>query len=81
MVSYKTFVFRRFQVILLKKLRMDAGLSQRRLGRLCTPEVDPSYICNAENRGYRLYPSQLERLAAALGWEADPSDLLKEVGQ
>lgn len=65
-------------MILLEQLRRDAGLSQRKLGRACQPEVDPSYISQAERQGLRLYPSQAQRIAAALGYEGDPSDLFGE---
>lgn len=67
-------------MILLEKLRRDAGLSQRKLGRACDPEVDASYICNAERHGFRLFPTQAQRLADALGYEGDPADLFEEVG-
>lgn len=66
-------------MILLEKLRKEAGLSQRKLGRACQPEVDPSYICNAERHGFRLYPTQAKRIAAALCYEGDPADLFEAV--
>lgn len=66
-------------MILLEKLRKDAGLSQRKLGRACQPEVDSSYISQAERQGLRLYPSQAQRIAAVLGYEGDPADLFVEV--
>ena len=64
---------------ILKKLRQKHGLSQRELARKAG--VSASYICNAETRGFKLYPRQAERLAAALDWEGDPSDLTKEVDE
>lgn len=66
-------------MILLEQLRRNAGLSQRKLARACQPEIDPSYLSQAERQGMRLYPSQLERVAAALGFEGDPAELLEEV--
>lgn len=66
-------------MILMEKLRRDAGLSQRKLGRACQPEVDPSYISQAERQGLRLYPGQAQRIAAALGYEGDPANLFEAV--
>lgn len=64
---------------ILKKLRQKHGLSQRELARKAG--VSASYICNAETRGFELYPGQAERLATALDWEGDPSDLTKEANE
>ena len=64
-------------MIKLERARRDAGWSQRELSR--RSQVDASYICNAEKRGLTLYPSQAARIAAALGWEGDPSELFEEV--
>lgn len=61
----------------LEFMRRDNGLSQRELGRLSG--VNASYICNAERRGMELYPSQAQRLAEALEWRGDPSQLFEEV--
>lgn len=66
-------------MILLEKLRKEAGLSQRKLGRACQPEVDPSYISQAERQGLHLYPGQAQRIAAALGYEGDPAGLFEAV--
>ena len=60
----------------VKYLRQERGLSQRALGERA--RVDASYICNAESRGLKLYPSQEERIAEALGWEGDPAELFEE---
>lgn len=61
----------------LEFMRRCAGLSQRGLGGLSG--VDASYICNAERRGLVLYPGQAKRLADALGWKGDPTELFEEV--
>lgn len=66
-------------MILLQKLRLQRGLSQRQLGRACMPEVDAAYISRAERQGLRLYPSQVQRVAAALDWDGNPSELFEEV--
>lgn len=61
----------------LEFLRRDRKLSQRELGKRAG--VNASYICNAERRGMELYPSQAQRLAAALDWLGEPSELFEEV--
>lgn len=61
----------------LEFLRRDRGLSQRQLG--AAAQVNASYICNAERRGLVLYPEQAKRLAAALDWSGDPTELFEEV--
>lgn len=62
----------------LELKRRSLGLSQRELSRRCNPPVGASYLCNAERHGF-IYPSQLERVAAALDFEGDPAELLEEV--
>lgn len=66
-------------MILLTKVREDARLSKRKLDRLSN--VCASDISKAETRGLRLYPVQMERIAAALEWEGDPMALLEEVAE
>lgn len=66
-------------MILLTKVREDAHISQRKLDRLS--DVCASDISKAETRGLRLYPVQMERIAAALGWKGDPMELLEEVSE
>lgn len=61
----------------LEFLRRDKEFSQRELGKRAG--VNASYICNAERRGMELYPSQAKRLADALGWRGEPSELFEEV--
>lgn len=64
-------------MIAMQKERMNRGWSQRELMR--RSRVDAADLSKAENRGLKLYPSQLERIASALDWEGDKFDLLKEV--
>ena len=66
-------------MIRLEFLRRQAKLSQRGLGEMCSPRVGACYICNAEKRGMKLYASQAQRLADALGWTGDPEELFEEV--
>lgn len=65
-------------MIALEKERRARGLSQRKL--MLVTGVDSAYISRAERMGMRLYPGQAARIADALGWEGDPADLFKEVG-
>lgn len=62
--------------ILLAALRRAAGLSQSALGR--EAGLNNVTISGAECGRLRLYDSQLDKLARALGYEGDPHDLLKE---
>lgn len=62
----------------LELQRRALGLSQRSLGRKCSPAVSATYICNAERHGF-IYPAHLERIADAIGWRGDPSELMEEV--
>ena len=60
----------------LEKARIEAKLSQRKLGELA--KVSHSDICKAERRGLRLYAAQAERVASVLGWNGSPNDLFEE---
>ena len=62
----------------LEALRISAGLSKSKLARMA--ELSPALVTYAEQRGFRLYPVQLARLAKAIGWPSDPEALLDEVG-
>lgn len=64
-------------MIKLEEARRRAGWSQRELARRA--KVDPSYISNAESRGFILYRGQSSRVADALGWDGDPAELFEEV--
>lgn len=61
----------------LESLRTEAGLSKSKLARMAS--MNPSTIIYAEQRGFRPYDGQLERLATALGWQNDPQALLEDV--
>lgn len=61
----------------LKYIRQESGMSQRELAERA--DVSASYICNAENRGLKLYPGQAQRVADVLGWDDDPMKLFDEV--
>lgn len=61
----------------LQHERERSGLSKERLGQLA--KVNTTTIRLAEGRGLQLYPQQLVRLAAALGYEGDPAELLEDV--
>lgn len=64
-------------MIALTQAREAKGFSKRQLEKVCN--VCASDLTKAETRGLRLYPVQLERIAHALGWEGNPSELLDEV--
>jgi len=64
-------------MILMQKLREEQHLSKHAIEHL--NDVTISYIGYAENRGFRLYDEQLRRIAEALDYDGDPSDLLQEV--
>ena len=53
-------------------------LSKSKLARLA--DLNPATITWAEARGFELYPSQLLKVARALGWPEDrAAELLEEV--
>lgn len=61
----------------LTKMRKAQGMTQ---AELCVRSgVDEARISKAENYG-SIGASQLERIAAALDWQGEPQELLKEVG-
>ena len=62
----------------LEALRRSAGISKAKLGRMA--DINPALVVYAEQRGFRLYPVQLARLANAIGWPGDPEKLLEDVG-
>lgn len=64
-------------MIMLTKVREAQGFSMRKLDKVAN--VCASDISKAESRGLKLYPVQMERIAAALGWTDDPMLLLEEV--
>ena len=60
----------------LKRERISKGMTQCELS--ASAGVDEARISKAENYGV-VGSSQLEKLAAALGWQGKPDELLQEV--
>jgi len=66
-------------MILLEKLRLQNNWSKRELARRA--DIDAALITLTEQRGLRLYPKQLSRVASAFGMsEEEAETLLQEVG-
>ena len=66
-------------MILMEKLRLERSWSKRELARRAS--IDAALITLAEKRGLRLYPKQLNRIAAAFEVsEEDAESLLQETG-
>lgn len=57
----------------LKAARLRAGMSKAELARAA--HMDAGMIAWIENGRFVPYPSQLEKLAAALSFAGDPSEL------
>jgi transcriptional regulator with XRE-family HTH domain len=65
-------------MIRLTAERVERGWSKARLGRRAS--LDPSTLAKVEARKVVPYPSQLRRVAKALGWSVqDAPALLEEV--
>lgn len=65
-------------MIEMQRKRLMNGWSKRELARRAG--IDAALISYAENRGFRLYPGQLAKVASAFGVnESDMDSLLKEV--
>ncbi|OPZ43231.1 MAG: hypothetical protein BWY94_01925 [Actinobacteria bacterium ADurb.BinA094] len=62
----------------LTRQRELRGWNKRQLGQ--EADLHPARVGVIENGRVRPYPVELARLAAALGWESDPEDLIREVG-
>ena len=62
---------------LLIKARKDAGMNRSDLARAA--KMQPSVITWIETGRFYPYESQMEKIAAALGWEGDPTELFREV--
>lgn len=62
---------------LLTKKRKALGFSQAKLARLA--EINQTTLCKLENGKETLYPAWGERIARALDWKGDPSELMEEV--
>ncbi|HEO71941.1 MAG TPA: XRE family transcriptional regulator [Candidatus Hydrogenedentes bacterium] len=57
--------------------RERAGMSRAAVARVA--EMNASSVGQIENGRLRPYPSQLARIAAALGWEDEPERLIEDV--
>lgn len=66
------------QATRLKGIREERGLNRSELARRA--EVQPNVISWAESGRFYPYPCQIERIAAALGFEGDPAELFEAVG-
>ena len=67
-------------MLMIQKLREDKQLSRSGLARLA--RMHAATVGQIENRYIgRPYPSQMQKLAAALGYSGEPSELLAEVDQ
>lgn len=65
-------------MIALTVERRRRNLSQAKLARLA--DVNATSISRIEGGKEPAYPHRGKRIADALGWEGDPADLFKEVG-
>lgn len=57
--------------------RERTGMSRAAVARVA--EMSPSTVGAIESGRIRPYPSQITRIAAALGWEGEPEQLLDEL--
>lgn len=67
-------------VMTLMRMRCErerAGMSRAALARVA--EMHPATVGQIESGRLRPYPSQLAKVAAALGWEGEPEGLLEEI--
>ena len=63
--------------LMLEQKRIKAGLTKSGLARKA--EMQAGMIGWIESGRFTPYDAQLEKIANALDWQGDPSDLLKEV--
>lgn len=61
----------------MTKIREEQRLSKSALARKADMHV--SSVCQIENGRLSAYPGQARKLAAALGWQGEPSELFEEV--
>ena len=66
-------------MLVIRVEREKHGWSQSELARRSL--MHPSTVSQIENAKMVAYPSQLAKLAAALGWTADPARLVAEAGR
>ena len=62
----------------LVEIRKEKGLSQSALARLA--ELHPATISQIEHGRLKPYPSQMAKIAKALGWEGDAAELFGDDG-
>ena len=60
----------------LTEFRQSQRLSKSALARKASMHV--SSVCQIENGCLYPYPGQAKKLAKALGWEGDPSELFRD---
>ena len=63
-------------MLVVKRLRQDAGISQAELARRCG--MHPSTVCAIERGRLNPYPGQVEKIVEALSWQGDPAELFRE---
>jgi ribosome-binding protein aMBF1 (putative translation factor) len=64
-------------MLILTRARETQGWSRQELAR--RSRLTPGEVGKIEHARLVPYPSQLQRLAGALGWSGDPSELLAEI--
>ncbi len=64
-------------MLVFTEVRKSKGISQAKLARLAG--VNQTSISRIERGKEPPYPNRGKRIADALGWEGDPSELFKEV--
>lgn len=64
-------------MLILAEVRKRKGVSQAKLARLAG--VNQTSLSRIENGKEPAYPRRGRRIADALGWEGDPSELFEEV--
>lgn len=64
-------------MLILAEVRKRKGVSQAKLARLAG--VNQTSLSRIENGREPAYPRRGKRIADALGWEGDPSELFEEV--
>lgn len=64
-------------MLVFTEVRKSKGISQAKLARLAG--VNQTSISRIERGKEPAYPKRGKRIADALGWEGDPSELFEEV--
>jgi ribosome-binding protein aMBF1 (putative translation factor) len=63
-------------MLFLQKARIDRGFTKAELSR--RTRIQPGIIGWIEEGRFKPYDNQLMKLAAGLGWQDDPADLMNE---